>query len=212
MLIANSCCNLNFTISDVRVFPCVSNVSRSTVSNRFPIDLELAFDKGVTAIVGPNWLRQEQRRRRHHLGDGRAEREEPARRQDGRRDLQRQRCAASRPRPPKCGCGSAAVLKTVERVPRFRRDAVEATANGNGHRERQRPRQRRTATATATVTMPLQGSSGHGPTIADVVGIARDHPVGRPRGRGHAAAVSLGRERIPDRRRRSAACATSTIC
>ena len=54
MLIANSFGNLNFTISDVRVFPCVSNVSRSTVSNRFPIDLELAFDKGVTAIVGPN--------------------------------------------------------------------------------------------------------------------------------------------------------------
>ena len=53
----------------------------------------LSFDRGVTAIVGPERVRQEQRRRRHHLGAGRAERQEPARRPDGRRDLQRQRRA-----------------------------------------------------------------------------------------------------------------------
>ena len=85
-------------------------------------------------------LRQEQRRRRHHLGDGRAEREEPARRQDGRRHLQRQRRAQA-DRAAEVRLRFSGVMKTVT-GPAFRR-----------------ARRRRTATVTRTAT---DGHGAHG--------------------------------------------------
>ena len=63
----------------------------------------LRFEPGITAVVGPNGSGQVQRRRRPRLGDGRAGREEPARRQDGGRHLRRHR----RPRAAGPGRGRA---------------------------------------------------------------------------------------------------------
>ncbi|MCK7514399.1 MAG: hypothetical protein MZV70_67210 [Desulfobacterales bacterium] len=55
------------------------------------------FPEGITAVVGPQRLRQEQRDRRHPLGDGRAERQTAARQIHGGRDfLGHQRQAAAR--------------------------------------------------------------------------------------------------------------------
>ena len=55
----------------------------------------LRFEPGITAVVGPERLRQVQRRRRHRLGARRAGRQGAARRQDGGRHLRRHRRPAA---------------------------------------------------------------------------------------------------------------------
>ncbi len=100
----------------------------------------------------PQWLRQEQRGRCHHLGDGRAEREKPAGRSHGRRDLQWQRCPQTdrrgRSQAPvqRCGeerhragfsRGGAALWRKRQRPcewkrPRHGNGNGNGTGNGNG--------------------------------------------------------------------------------
>ena len=65
----------------------------------FASSTTLQLEPGITCIVGPQRLRQVQRRRRARLGDGRAGREVAARRQDGGRHLRRHL------RPPAAGPG-----------------------------------------------------------------------------------------------------------
>ena len=61
----------------------------------------MRLEPGITCVVGPERLGQVQRRRRPRLGDGRAGRQEPARRQDGGRHLRRHRRARRRSAGPR---------------------------------------------------------------------------------------------------------------
>ena len=95
---------------------------------------ELAFDRGRHRDRRAQRLRQEQRRRRHHVGAWRAERQEPARRQDGGRHLQRQRRAqADGDRRSASAADRRHRTCRGSRGDRRRRADRWRTANGNGN-------------------------------------------------------------------------------
>ena len=136
---------------------CVSNVSKSPVSNPFPI----ARSSRSTAGDGdcrPERLRQEQRRRRPHLGHGRTEREEPARREDGRRHLQRLRRAQADRR----GRGAAAVQR--RRAGAVARCPAAAPALPPDSHEPAPTAATATATATATAMATATATAITSPT------------------------------------------------
>ena len=92
-----------------------------------------AFPAGITADRRPERVRQEQRRRRGPVDPRRAERQEPARRRDGRRHLQR----LASPQEPRPGRGDARRSTTPRRLL-----ATDADG-GAGHPPRLPRRQRR---------------------------------------------------------------------
>ena len=177
--------------------PWCAHASRTSRNQRLQVvlrSLGARLRQGRDGDCRPERLRQEQRRRRHHLGDGRAERQEPARRADGGRHLQRQRC----PQADRRRRSAAAVQRRPEDRQRagVSERAGQRASNGNGQRQRpRRPRQRQRA----------RPRTRHGPDMvgASATAIRRGRgadSVGRARSRGHPAAVPLRRERVPDRR------------
>ena len=91
---------------------------------------ELAFDRGRDGHCRPQRVRQEQRRRRDHVGARRAKRQEPARREDGRRHLRRQRRAQADRRRR----SAPAAQRRDDRAGQRQREwHGNGHANGNGH-------------------------------------------------------------------------------
>ena len=163
----------------------------------FPDRSELTFEQGVTAIVGPERLRQEQRRRRAHVGARRAERPEPARRPDGGRDFRRQRRAQA-------DGGRRGPAASSAASPR----AFRAARNGRPASRAPATVQRRTAVRPcgARVTAARLGASSTTAawrSAPEVIASSarRRRAAARARRRADAAALSIGRERVPDRRR-----------
>ena len=146
---------------------------------------ELAFDRGRHRDCRSQRLRQEQRRRRHHVGPRRAERPQPARREDGGRHLQRQRRAQAD--------GDRRGASAPER-------RHEPSVAGE---PRPGPTATAMAMATATGTGTGMAAGGGRPRRPRALHrrAGRDIPSNRPRRRADSAAVSLRRERVPDRRR-----------
>ena len=156
----------------------------------FPDRSELAFDQGVTAIVGPNGCGKS------NVADAitwvMGEQSAKSLRGEKMEDVIFSGSDARKP------TGAAEVrlrLSGVASRPRARGEACRANAaagiehGGNGHGER-----------------PSAGNGGGHAAVED------EPPLIVARGRSDAPAVSLGRERVPDRRRDRAGCATSTIC
>ena len=187
---------------------------------------ELAFDRGRHRHRRPERLRQEQRGRRHRLGAGRAEREEPARRPDDGRDLQRQRGAqgdrgrgsaadalgrhldereGGRRRPGRRGAADrarrrsdpAAVPVGRERVPDQRRTGA---AEGRPRAaDGHRPRRQGLRDHRAGEDRPDPEHAPDRPAAADRRG-GRRHEVQGPPARGRAEARSLAAEPHAHRR------------
>ena len=98
-----------------------------------------AFETGRHLHRRAERLRQVERRRRPRLGDGRAGREDPPRRQDGGRHLRRHRRRAARSAAPRCSLtidnsdGALPIEYTEVTISRtlFRNGASEYAINGD---------------------------------------------------------------------------------
>ena len=202
------------TRMSARISVCLMRLERLEINGfkSFSDRSELAFDKGVTAIVGPNGCGKS------NVADAitwvMGEQSAKSLRGDRMEDVIFSGSDARKPTAAaEVRLRFSGVLKSVT-GPAFGDEAGHGERQRAPERQRERPSPR-TKTANGNGHHAVPGGDPRRRVLAVSVTRRRQpraDSVRRTRRRGDAASVPLGRERIPDRRRRSAGCATCTTC